>query len=185
MGTKENHLMHWIDPQSLPSVENSVSRFLFNADGNADGFLFADGQQVHFPPHLSRQLLKRVKVGDTVRVRGVKPRGADVLVAFALTTRGGHTIEDRGPQDEPHHAAPKLKTKPAEHAGTVERTLFAPKGEPCGAILNDGTLVRVLPKGNEALVPYLQVGKAITVWGLQFVVRGTRVIDVSHLAYTQ
>ena len=177
--------MHWIDPQSLPSVENRVASFLFNADGNADGFLFANGQQVHFPPHLSRQLLKRVKVGDTVRVRGLKPRGADVLVAFTLTTRGGHTIEDHGPEAEPQRPASKTKSKPVEISGTVARTLYAPKGETCGAVLDDGTLLRVHPKGNEALGAYLQVGKTITAWGLQMAVRGQHVIDVSHLAYSQ
>ncbi len=178
--------MNWIDPLSLPSIEGAVVRFLFNADGDADGFLLAKGQQVHFPPHLSQALLKRVKIGDHVRVRGLKPRGADVLVALSLTTHGGHTIEDLG-STAPVHAAlfkskPKLKTKPVQFVGAVKRCLYAPRGEVCGALLEDGCILRMDPKGNEKLIHFLKPGSEVTVWGDQIRVKGQYVVDIAYLA---
>jgi hypothetical protein len=172
--------MHWINPLSLPSIEGHVARFLFNAEGHADGFLFANGQQVHFPPHLSQALLKRVKVGDSVRVRGLKPRAADVLVALSLTTHGGHTLEDIDPT-APHQAA-RPKHKPVQRNGVVTRCLYAPHGAVCGALLDDGCIVRMHPKDNEALVQLLKPGTEVTVWGQQIRVRGQAVIDIDYLA---
>jgi hypothetical protein len=176
--------MHWIDPHSLPLVNGSVSRFLFNPDGLCDGFLFDDGLQVHFPPHLSRQLLKRVKEGDRVGVHGLKPRGAEVLAALSVTTHGGHCIEDLGPHAQAHHSAPRgvSKSRPVQLDGTVARRLYAPKGEVSGALLEDGTAVRMHPRDNEALLPLLLPGRRITVWGDAIGVHGHKVIDISHLA---
>jgi hypothetical protein len=172
--------MHWIDPLSLPSTEGVVARFLFNAEGHADGFLFADGQQVHFPPQLSPALLKRVKVGDSVRVRACKPRGADVLVALSLTTHGGHTLEDTGPLEPDQAARPKHRKVQLD--GVVTRCLYAPRGEACGALLEDGCIVRMHPEDNEALLPFLKPGTEVTVWGEQIRVKGQKVIDIAHMA---
>jgi hypothetical protein len=176
--------MHWIDPQSLPLVTGTVARFLFNPQGQSDGFLFADGQQVHFPPHLSQQLLKYVKVGDDVGVHGLRPRGANVLAAFAITSPAGHCIEDL--DAPPHTHSPKAhsaaKSKAVEIRGTVSRRLFAPKGAVCGALLEDGTAIRMHPKGNDALLPLLKPGRSISIWGNRISVHGQQVIDISHLS---
>jgi hypothetical protein len=61
--------MNWIDHLSPPSIGGVVVRFLLNAYGDADGFPSANGQQVHFLLHLSKAVLKRVKIGEYVRVR--------------------------------------------------------------------------------------------------------------------
>jgi hypothetical protein len=178
--------MNWIDPLSLPSIEGAVDLFLFNADGDADGFLFANGQQVHFPPHLSQALLKRVKIGEHVRVRGLKPREVDVLVAISLTTHSGHTIEDLG-LTAPGHAAlyktkRKFKSKHVQCVGVVKRCLYAPRGEVCGALLEDGCILRMHPKGNEKLLHFLKPGSEVTVWGDQIRVKGQYVIDIAYLS---
>ena len=179
--------MYWIDPLSLPSIEGTVERFLFNAEGDADGFLLANGQQVHFPAHLSQALLKRVQPGDPVRVRGLKPRAADVLVGLSLTTQAGQTIEDSGsapPHHPPHHAARRKaapKSKPVNFVGVVQRCLYAPRGEVCGALLVDGCILRMHPHGNEKLLPILKAGSELTVWGDQIRVKGQRVIDIAFL----
>ena len=173
--------MHWIDPLSLPSTEGDVARFLFNAEGHADGFLFTNGQQVHFPPHLSQALLKRVDVGDGVRARGFKPRGADVLVALSLTTQGGHTLEDTG--DAAPEAAARPKHKAVQRNGVVTRCLYAPRGEVCGALLEGGSILRMHPKENEKLLHFLKPGTEVTVWGDLIRVRRQDVIDIAHLAF--
>ena len=62
-------------------------------------------------------------------------------------------------------------------------TLFAPRGEVCGALLHDGTVVRVHPKGNAGLAEYFEPGRRIEVWGAAFRKGGARVVDVDHVAY--
>ena len=93
--------MHWIDPKSLPETSGAVSKFLYNVHGHADGFLLDGDQQVHFAPHMSEELLKTVKVGDKVVVRGVKPRAVDLLVAASIIAPNGTEIVDHGPGAKP------------------------------------------------------------------------------------
>jgi hypothetical protein len=174
--------MHWIDPASLPETSGTVARFLFNTHGDADGFLLDGGRQVHLPPHLSAELLRKVKVGDKVRVRGVKPRGADLVAAVALTGPKGAEIVDHGPGDRPAHKTTQRASKPVEVHGQVEKTLHAPKGEVCGALLVSGEIVRMRPKENAELAPYFAAGCHIAVWGDAFVVRGQKIIDLGEVA---
>jgi hypothetical protein len=94
--------MHWIDPQSLPETTGSITKMLFNVHGDCDGFLLDGKHQVHFPPHMSAELLKAVKVGEQVKVHGVKPRSIDVLVAASVTAANGKMIVDHGPEPKKH-----------------------------------------------------------------------------------
>jgi hypothetical protein len=175
--------MHWIDPASLPETRGTVARFLFNAHGDSDGFLLDGDRQVHLPPHLSAELLRKVKVGDKVQVRGVKPRGADLVAAVALTGAKGVEIVDHGPGEKPGHPATPRASKPVEVHGQVQKTLHAPKGEVCGALLASGEIVRMRPKENADLAPYFAAGARIAVWGDAFVVRGQKVIDLGEVAF--
>jgi hypothetical protein len=88
--------MHSVDPASLPRTEGVVSKFLHNLHGDADGFLL-DGQQVHFPPHLSDNLTKSIKIGDRVSVQGLKRRGVDILMALSITSVKGKQTFDCAP----------------------------------------------------------------------------------------
>jgi hypothetical protein len=69
--------MHWIDPDHLPEITGTVDQFLVNKHGEADGFLLTSGEEVHVPPHLSARLLRDVRPGSRVKVRGVRPWRAD------------------------------------------------------------------------------------------------------------
>jgi hypothetical protein len=93
--------MHWIDPQSLPETSGTITKMLFNVHGDSDGFLLDGECQVHFPPHMSAELLKSVKVGEKVKVHGVKPRSVDLLVAASITSASGKVVIDHG--HEPKH----------------------------------------------------------------------------------
>jgi hypothetical protein len=177
--------MHWIDPLSLPETSGTVARFLYNVHGDTDGFLLADGTQVHFPPHLSSELLKEVEVGDKVSVRGVKPRGAQVIAAVALRGKNGLEITDEGPDAKPARHSKERVGKPVEVHAQVQRTLYAPKGEVCGAILVSGEIVRMRPKENAALAPYFESGAKIALWGDAIVVRGQKVIDLGEVAFDE
>jgi len=168
--------MHWIDPQSLLPIKGAVAQFVMNRDGELDGLVLTcetgAPQLVHFPPHMGSAVEAAVKVGEEVVAHGVRPRGADVVTAVALVTADGHQIIDNGP-DAPHAASEPSPEAEVFHdkkaSGTVRLSLFGPKGELRGAILEDGTVIRIGRKEAEACADLLKPGAAV-------VARGTAII---------
>ncbi len=175
--------MHWLDPAALPAVKGRVRQFTINPHGDVDGVVLDDLSQIHVPPHMGAALRRLVAVGDVVEARYVKPRDADVFAAVSVSDAGGRTIVDEGPVHGPRGHRPRPQSKPAHVASTVRRTLFAPKGEVCGALLDDGTQLRVDPKANADLADYFRDGAAIEAWGDAFVRGGVRVVDVAEIAF--
>jgi hypothetical protein len=96
--------MHWIDPDHLPEITGTLDQFLVNKHGEADGFLLTDGDEVHVPPHLSSRLLRDLRPGSQVRVRGVRPRGVQMIAAIAIDTPQGRIL-DEGPDAGDHEDA--------------------------------------------------------------------------------
>lgn len=88
--------MHWIDPDFLPATVGQVERFTLNPCGELDGLVLSEGDLIHFPPHLSEAVAAAVSLGDTISIRGVRPRGANLIAAVSLVTAGGQVILDRG-----------------------------------------------------------------------------------------
>ncbi|WP_144138306.1 hypothetical protein [Paraburkholderia sp. BCC1884] len=164
--------MHWIDPACLLETRGKVVLFLLNSHGEADGFILehADGtqQQVHFPPHLGKSVTRNVTAGDTVRVRGVKPRDVTMIAAVALTTKQGVEIADEGPHHHGHdakHEHGHHGGAPMEVQGEVVMALYGPKGELRGALLEDGTSLRMPPHAAAELIAYLSPGAHVQAWG--------------------
>src|SRR5579864_7090406 len=158
--------MHWIDPESLPAVAGTVERFVLNPDGEVDGFVMTWGTDdilVHTPPHLQAELVRHLNPGDAVCVRGVRPRGAALLAAVAVIAKDGHRIVDDGPG--PDRKARKVEHRTMSADGTVRLSLFGPKGELRGALLADGTTVRVGPKEAEQHKTLLAPGSHLAVRG--------------------
>ncbi|CAN7755041.1 hypothetical protein [Paraburkholderia sp. SIMBA_054] len=177
--------MHWIDPESLPETQGVVTRFLLNPHGELDGIVLGTRQQrqVHFPPHLSRQITRHVRIGDQVRVRGVKPRGADVIAAVSFVTKSGRIILDNGPhEDGGKHQKPDVVHSAMEACGQVALSLFGPKGELRGALLADGTSLRMPPHAAAELASYLTPGVYIQAWGRGIRNRHGRTIEVDEIA---
>jgi hypothetical protein len=172
--------MHWIDPDWLPETDGTISHLVYNPHGELDGFVLDGRHLVHTPPHFAQRFARRAKVGAKAAVWAIKPRDADLLAAVAVEV-GGQRFEDEGP--EGHEPPPPPATKPADIVGSVLLTLHAPRGETTGALLQDGTVVRIHPHGNAALAEYFEPGRRIEVWGPAFRKGGVRVIDVDHLAY--
>ncbi|WP_114812978.1 hypothetical protein [Paraburkholderia kururiensis] len=180
--------MHWIDPACLPETRGKVSQFLLNPRGEVDGFILERSdrtrQQVHFPPHLSKRVARHVVIGDTVRVRGVKPRAADLVAAISLTTKNAIEIVDEGPphpRDAQGHA-PAMQTKPMDVQGEVVLPLFGPKGELRGALLDDGTSLRMPPHAAAELAVYLTPGVHVQAWGDGVKSRLGRTVNVHEIA---
>ena len=152
--------MHWIDPNSLPKKSGTVERFVINPKGELDGLLFTDGTLVHFPPHLSAPVAASIKIGDHVTVYGVRPRDADLIAAVSLVTAKGKAMLDRGPDGDRKKASALHRTK-LEAGGTVRRSLHGPKGELRGALLEDGTVLRISPHEARHVRDYLRPGAAV------------------------
>ncbi|KJC62241.1 hypothetical protein UP10_02530 [Bradyrhizobium sp. LTSPM299] len=157
--------MHWIDPDHLPEVKGTVDLFLVNKHGEADGFLMTDGCEVHVPPHLSPRLLRDVRPGSEVRVRGVRPRATRMISAVAIDTAKGRLL-DEGPDKRPGDH----EFEPAEHApmavqGIVRQPIHGPKGETRGAVLEDGRIIRLPPHEAERLADLFVAGRKIAAKG--------------------
>ena len=156
--------MHWIDPDSLKKTKGTVECFIFNPKGLADGLIFTDGTEVHFPPHMSEAVLAAIRVGDTVTVRGVKPRDADLLAAVAIETAKGRRLIDGGPDDD-ECASPLERQRGLRFEGKVRMLLHGPKGETRGVMLADGTAGRFPPHVAERLLERLRTGRHIILEG--------------------
>ncbi len=169
--------MHWIDPQSLPAIAGTVTQFIMNRNGALDGLILVTGggetKLVHFPPHMGGEVENAIKAGDAIAVHGVKPRGAEVIAAVALVAANGAAIIDQGP-DVPHvesvTADDETVHHDAEAAGMVRLSLYGPKGELRGAILEDGTVIRIGKKEASAFADLLRPKAALAA-------RGTAIIS--------
>jgi len=188
--------MHWIDPAHLPETKGVVDRFLINPHGDADGMLLEDGKEVHFPPHMSKAVLAAavlaaLKPGDHVKVRGVRPRGVDMVAAVSIQAGDAPAIMDHGP---PKHEGPKKgddpkgdkKPKPVPHKpvdveGVVKRVLHGPKGERRGALLQDGTIVRMPPHAAESLHDKLAPGHKLAARGAELTNDFGTVVDAHEI----
>jgi hypothetical protein len=163
--------MHWLDPDYLPETIGAVAQFLINPHGEIDGLILEDGTEIHTPPHLSGKIGKTVRKGDRIKVRGVRPRGADVIACVAIDTAKGGRILDEGPPDthkpEKHDARKhaEASAKPGRAEGIVARALHGPKGEIRGVLLKDGTIIRFPKHESERL-------KSVTKAGAKFAARG-------------
>jgi hypothetical protein len=179
-------IMHWIDPNCLPETRGAAERFIVNRHGEIDGLLLAGPRPtsllVCLPPHLAAAIEAHVKQGDTIRVRGVRPRQADFVAAVALTAENGAVIVDDGPgrddEHEPPHRNGKARSMDAE--GVVLLSLYGPKGELRGALLEDGTVVRIGAKEAASIAELLRPGASVVVRGEGLHTRHGRVIAVEE-----
>jgi hypothetical protein len=89
-------------PKEAVETSGAVSKFLYNAHGDCDGFILGGEKQVHFPPHLSEEVLKDVKVGDKIHVHGKTLAAVGLTIAASITLPGGAKIVDHGPHAKPH-----------------------------------------------------------------------------------
>jgi hypothetical protein len=122
--------MHWIDPDHLPEITGTVDQFLVNKHGEADGFLLTDGEEVHVPPHLSARLLRDVRPGSQVKVRGVRPRGVKMTAAVAIDTPKGRILDEGPKVRDDGEAFEKAKHGPMSAQGIVKRPIHGRRARP-------------------------------------------------------
>jgi hypothetical protein len=174
--------MHWIDPEFLPEIEGTLERFTLNPKGEIDGLVLTDDTLVHVPPHLGHAVEELLQPGKTVRVRGVRPRDAVMVATVWIANADGRSIIDNGPDERNKDAASgHVKPRPTEAVGTVRLSLYAPKGELRGALLAEGTIVRVRPKQAQQFERLLRPQAALAVRGDGLETRLGRVVDAKEI----
>jgi hypothetical protein len=173
------------DLQQLPATGGTVSRYTLTPRGDVDGLILADGTEVHFPPHLSTQLVYAIKPGDTVTVRGLRALNAPLIAAIAITNDAtGNTVVDRGPGGGPG-PGPRAARQAMSLQGRVQMSLHGPRGELNGAMLEDGTILRLPPPEAERLAVLLMPGQTVVIQGDGLTTAMGRVVEVQAIGRSQ
>jgi hypothetical protein len=143
------------DPDQLPTIQGKVAQYTLTPRGDVDGFILADGTQVHVPPHLSTQLVFAVHPGDAVTIHGLKARALPMVMAMSVSNDATHVTVAGGGQ------RPFQGGDQQEVTGKIKAQLHGPRGELNGVLLEDGTTVDVPPPEAERLTAQLAVGQTV------------------------
>jgi len=151
------------------TVSGRVERLLKNGKGDVDGLALEKGAEVHFPPHIGREVEKVVKPGDPVEVDGrqkTRPEGEKVFEATQIRSQG-KTIEVRPPHAGPPHGGPSHRRDepPMKATGKVSELATNPHGDLDGLVLADGTEVKFPPHQSKELGRLVAVGDEVRVEG--------------------
>ena len=152
------------DPAQLPETKGKLAQFTLTPRGDVDGFLLADGTEVHLPPHLSTQLVYAVKPGDAVTIHGLKARNVAMIAGVSVTNDASNvTVTGMGGRRGDRGTEMDVQ-------GKVKEVLHDPRGEVNGALLDNGapgfgTIVRLPPPEAKRLEALLTVGAPLFVHG--------------------
>ena len=151
------------DPAQLPTILGKVAEYSLTPRGDVDGLILADGTEVHLPPHLGTQLVYAVKPGDAVTIHGLKARAMALVEAMSIeNTATGTTVTDSGGGLPP---GPHGSTQALDATGKVKLQLHGPRGDLNGALLEDGTIIRLPPPEAMRLAAMLTPGASVSVQG--------------------
>lgn len=176
--------MHWIDPTQLPLINGTIERFIIDGQGDPDGLLLVTdpgvSKLIHFPSYMADEVRAALRPGDKVGVRGLKLRGAEVIAAVAIECVNGIEILDHGPSNQVGRRISSFRPLPMSAAGKIRLTIFTSKGKVRGALLEDGTVIRMPLKLAEQVKKRLGPGEMIQVTGVGFDTPYGRIIEVHH-----
>jgi len=155
------------DPSQLPAIKGKVAQYTLTPRGDVDGLVLDNGTEVHFPPHLSTQLVYAVRPGDAVTIHGLKAQALPMVQAMSITSdASGQTITDTGPPaGGPGRRGPDAGGQPLQVQGQVKEQLHGPRGDLNGVLLQDGTIVRLPPPEAQRLAAQLAPGQQIYAQG--------------------
>lgn len=170
------------------TVSGIVSHFLLTPRGELEGVLLADGTEVHTPPHLTDQLGAAVRIGDQVQAQGWRIGSVNMIEAYTLTDlRTGQTVVDQGPPPPGTRPPPLPPGVPAPGAqaamvtSVVQQPIYGPRGDLNGALLQDGTEIKMPPHIAWQMAGLLQPGRQIAAQGFVLSTPYGRVMEVQAL----
>ena len=114
---------------------------------------------MHLPPHLNTAVAYAVRPGEAVTVHGLRARAIPLVQAMSVSNDAtGATVTDAGPGAQ---GSGQLVTV----QGRIKAQLHAPQGELNGALLEDGTIVRLPPAEAQRVASDLTQGAMLYVQG--------------------
>jgi hypothetical protein len=160
-----------LEPPSMdhpPVADGIVDRYLLTPRGDVNGLLLRDGSQMHVTLRAGDDLTKNIQPGDHVRVHGRRVSDSPLVkadVIINVTDGRSFTVPYR--LDLP---MPPREERPAVNemnvAGTIQVLLYDHlKGVVNGALLSDGTQVRLPPDVGEHFHASLQTNMDVQVRG--------------------
>jgi hypothetical protein len=168
-------------------IQGTVKAFTMTPVGDLEGMILTDGTEIHVPPHLSSQLATAVRPGESVRARGWRSSVPNFIVATALTGQRGQSVVDQGPPPPGTMPPPPPPGQPAPGAqqatvqGRVQQVLHGPHGDVNGALLDDGTILKLPPPAAWQASSVLQPGQSVTAQGWALSYSYGRVVDVQTI----
>ena len=181
------------DRQQLPVQRGQVRQFTLTPRGDIDGLILTDGTEIKTPPHLSTQIAYAIKPGDAVTVHGLHAAALPLVQAVSVTDDATEqTIVDngppgpgRGPAPPPPIASPVAAGGPlpglTEVRGQIRMVLHGPQGDANGALLDDGTILRLPPPDAYRFATLLQPGQTVVAEGTELVLSFGKVMDARQL----
>ena len=168
-------------------IQGIVKAFKMTPVGDLEGMILTDGTEIHVSPHLSSQLAAVVRPGEAVRVLGWRSSVPNFIVATSLTGQRGQSVVDQGPPPPGTMPPPPPPGQPAPGAqratvqGRVQQVLHGPAGDVNGALLDDGTTIKVPPPLGWQASSVLQPGQVVTVQGWALSNAYGRVVDAQTI----
>lgn len=150
------------------TVSGVVRRFVINPEGDVDGMLLADNTLVRFPPHLGTQVAATLAPGATVSVNGFAQGSGTLRASQIADTKSGRSIVDQPPPPDAQRLPKSLAGAglvKLDAAGRVLRVTSAPRGEPDGVLLMDGTVIKLTPPAAARFTNLLQPGAMVAAQG--------------------
>jgi hypothetical protein len=185
------------DPQRLPAQRGQVQQFTLTPRGDIDGLILSDGTEVKTPPHLSTEIAYSVRPGDTVTIHGLRAAALPLVQAVSVTDeQTGRTVVDNGPPSPGRPGAPPPPAPwpgaPAagpgapipgltEVQGRVRMSLHGPQGDVNGALLDDGTVLRLPPPEAYRFATLLQPGQVLVAEGTGIATAIGKVFEVQQI----
>jgi hypothetical protein len=126
-----------------------------------EGLILADGTEIQVPPHLGSALVFSVKPGDSVSIRGLKARSVAMVSAVTITNDATGAVVGGGNASGRPEDMAKM-----EATGKVKAVLHTPRGDVGGALLEDGTVLRLPPPEAAKQASLLTVGQMVSVKGI-------------------
>ena len=149
------------DPAQLPEIKGKVAQYTLTPRGDVDGLILEDGTEVHVPPNASTELVFTVHPGDAVTIHGMKARAVPMVAAASVTNdASGATVTAHFGRGMRWGGEESMQA-----SGTIKQVLHGPRGDANGALLNDGTEVRMPPREADKLGDALAAGKPLFVKG--------------------
>jgi hypothetical protein len=181
------------DPQQLPVLRGEVRQFTLTPRGDIDGLILTDGTEIKTPPHLSTLIAYAIKPGDAVTIHGLHAAALPLVRAVSVTNDAtGRTVIDNGPPGPGRAPAPPAPIAQdggaggplpglTEVRGQVRTVLHGPQGDANGALLDDGTILRLPPPEAYRFASLLQPGQTVVAEGTELVTAIGKVIDVQQI----